>query len=136
MGLYLDGVINALIDNNTISDCTSEAIYLSGCTDLVLHHNYMFDNNLTGGFSAYDDGTTNIWDDGSRGNYWSEYPVYYPTATSDGFIWSIPYDVRGGGVFQDRYPLSCFDGLDGRENHGDAVYVIKDVCLGTPAAFC
>jgi len=105
-GLYLDNIINALVDNNTISDCTDEAIYLTGCTDLVLHHNYMFDNNLSGGFSAYDDGTTNIWDDGSRGNYWSEYPLYYPTATSDGFIWSIPYDVRGGGGFQDRYPLS------------------------------
>jgi hypothetical protein len=49
--------------------------------------------------------SVNIWDDGSRGNYWSDYLTKYPNATgvdSSG-VWNTPYVIGTNNA--DHYPL-------------------------------
>jgi len=81
----------------------NEGIYIAAGTGNVLHHNSLVRNN-NGGVQGYDGGL-NQWDDGSRGNYWSDYFVRYPAATHNGYVWNTPYDMTGGAGDKDRYPL-------------------------------
>ena len=58
-------------------------------------------------FITYDDGGPNIWDDGSQGNYWSDYREKYPDARDadgDG-IWDVPYEIPGDAGAKDNYPM-------------------------------
>ncbi len=45
------------------------------------------------------------WDDGTRGNYWSDYSKFYPTATNDGQTWSEPFNPNKGLNPDDHHPL-------------------------------
>jgi hypothetical protein len=52
------------------------------------------------------DGLANVWDNGSSGNYWSDYVTKYPNATqvdSSG-IWNTPYVIDTNNT--DHYPLT------------------------------
>jgi parallel beta-helix repeat protein len=66
----------------------------------IYHNNFM---NNTSHASASGLGF-NVWDDGSKGNYWSDSSLKYPNAneTDDSGVWNTPYTVDGG---VDRYPL-------------------------------
>jgi hypothetical protein len=69
------------------------------------YHNNFIHNNIypVGGLGqAYDDGSTNIWDDGypSGGNYWCDYTCI--DANDDG-IGDTPYVINANN--QDNYPL-------------------------------
>jgi hypothetical protein len=47
----------------------------------------------------------NVWDDGIRGNYWSDYLTQYPNAAeidSSG-VWNTPYVIDTNNT--DHYPL-------------------------------
>ena len=81
--------------------------------------NHIFQNNLTdnnaGLIQAFDEFSSNIWDNGvSRGNFWSDYPIRYPKASTNGNIWSNPYTIDTSGInqTQDRYPLVSFKPKD------------------------
>ena len=45
------------------------------------------------------------WDDGTRGNYWSDYTKFYPTATNDGHTWSETFNPNKGLNPGDHHPL-------------------------------
>jgi nitrous oxidase accessory protein NosD len=47
----------------------------------------------------------NRWDKDSNGNYWDDYLEIYPDAVKKDGVWSIPYNVTGGGNGCDEYPL-------------------------------
>jgi parallel beta-helix repeat protein len=47
---------------------------------------------------------TTSWDDGSQGNYWSDYQAKYPAAVNDGTVWDTPYEFNTPGK-RDNYPL-------------------------------
>lgn len=89
---------------NTIVYCnitnnTDEGVYIfydSSSNYNMFHHNNFVDNGL----NAYDP-LTNYWDDGSEGNYWSDYAGI--DANGDG-IGDMSYNISGGNG-QDRYPL-------------------------------
>jgi parallel beta-helix repeat protein len=86
---------------NEITDCNisnnNDGIYLShSSNDNWVYHNNFIDNTN----QAYDE-CTNYWDDGSKGNYWSDYTG--KDANHDG-IGDTPYDITGDSN-QDRYPL-------------------------------
>jgi parallel beta-helix repeat protein len=93
-------------DSNTLSGNTvansGEGIILTFSSYNTIYHNY-FINNTSQVISTY---TDNIWDDGSKGNYWSDYLTKYPNATqvdSSG-VWNTPY-VIGDVNNTDHYPL-------------------------------
>lgn len=72
----------------------------------IIYHNN-FENNL---HSAYFDDDyqkiDNSWDNGSRGNYWSDYEEKYPDATELDGVWDTPYELDGiWETDHDWYPL-------------------------------
>jgi len=73
------------------------------CRENKIHHNNFIDNSV----NAQDENPdTNVWDDGRKGNYWSDYNSLYPDASRIWIrgIWNIPYDIPGEEN-QDLYPL-------------------------------
>lgn len=70
------------------------------------------------------EGCINIWDDGSKGNYWSDYSG--EDSNGDG-IGDSPYDIytKDGGINQDRFPVISPYG-----NKGPAAPVIKGPTSG------
>jgi hypothetical protein len=67
------------------------------------HNNTAFDNCIqNNNFNAIDDGLDNHWDNGSIGNYWSDYPG---KDTDDDGIGDTPYTVPGAAGSQDNFPI-------------------------------
>jgi parallel beta-helix repeat protein len=68
------------------------------------NNNFIFHNNLVNN-PVYTAGSVNIWDDGSRGNYWSDYLTKHPFASEvDGSgVWNAPYVIGTNNT--DHYPL-------------------------------
>lgn len=89
-----DGISLTKSDNNTITynNITSNGmygIYISQSNDNVFHHNSLMANSD----QVSNHNSTNIWDDGSEGNYWSDY-----NGTG-----STPYVIDAEN--QDNHPL-------------------------------
>jgi parallel beta-helix repeat protein len=103
-GIYLNEVQDTTIVGNTVRQSFFDGLMLGGyCVNNIIHHNNFIDNPG----NAYDV-TGNIWDDGSSGNYWSD----YTGSDSDGDgIGDTPYLIPGN-VSQDRFPL-----MEPFENH-------------------
>lgn len=94
------------IYNNTIEDNAGFGIYMnSTSSNNKIYHNKLYDNN-DGGPQGFDNSNSNQWDNGFEGNYWGDYKLRYPTATSNGIYWSIPYLQIGITKAVDRYPLA------------------------------
>jgi len=96
------GIYLAFTDDSTIENCVlynnSRGIHLYASSNgNMVHHNNLMNNDINGW-----DECTNQWDDGSEGNYWSDYTGV--DKDGDG-IGDTPYEVPGGGGNKDRYPL-------------------------------
>jgi len=101
-GIYLDSGSNSnTMTGNNISNNNDYGIYLRWSNNNVIYHNNFIENTD----NAYDEGN-NTWDDGKKGNYWSDYEERYPDAKKKPFkgIWDTPYEIPGGDN-KDRYPL-------------------------------
>jgi len=91
-------------DNNVIycsihSNSKKGIKFYESYTNLIHHNNFVNDENA-------DDTCSNTWDDGSEGNYWSDY-TGVDVDPEDG-IGDTPYDIPGGSN-QDRFPLMNID---------------------------
>jgi parallel beta-helix repeat protein len=107
--LMISADLNFILYNDIFNN-TLYAVNASSTTnDNEIHHN-TFDDNNGGDVQANDDGTNNIWDDGTgEGNLWGDYESrYVPPASSDGKIWDIPYNINGSAGAQDLYPLALY----------------------------
>jgi parallel beta-helix repeat protein len=111
------------ISENEITAHGNYTIYIRGANGITVSENYIADNNLgiflwessnniLYGNTFVDNGkhvsildSTNVWDNGTKGNYWSGYEEKYPDATElDGSgIWNTPYVIDENN--QDNYPL-------------------------------
>jgi len=104
-GLYLYSSGNNTIEWNEIRNNSGYgAALFTGSNDNIVNNNSFIDNN-NGGTQGYDSGTNNDWDDGSFGNYWSDYASRYPSATNDGTVWNTPYTIAGTAGSKDPKPL-------------------------------
>jgi hypothetical protein len=91
--------------NNLVSKCNISSIFLmdwSGSN--VFDQNNFLSNNSTDGFPV-ETYSGNFWDNGSMGNYWSDYLTKYPNASEIGNtgIGDTPYVINADNV--DYYPL-------------------------------
>ena len=109
-GIYIaNSESNSIIGNNITN--SGRGVYTEYCGVNIFHHNNFINNTQ----QWYDIAFTpwpiplqfsvSIWDDGTEGNYWSDYEDKYPNATevdSSG-IWNTPYVLHESN--QDNYPL-------------------------------
>lgn len=92
--------------NNTISgNIIASNLYVGVSIAYVSSGNKIFHNNFIDNSLHASASSSNTWDDGSRGNYWSDYEERYPNATEiDGSgIWDTPYEINERNI--DRYPI-------------------------------
>ncbi len=110
-----DGNSECKITQNMFRNCYV-GVRLEGAADGILVHQNSF--IADSGPQAIDNGTNNLWDNGTIGNYWSHH--INTDLDSDG-ITDIAYNITGSSGAQDRYPLiddplkyltNPFDGLE------------------------
>jgi len=98
-GIKMSGVTESRISENNLSE-NFYGVGLDGCGNNKIWHN----NFLANIDNAYDDGSTNAWDNGTGtaeangGNYWSDH-----TCTGNPSDGSEPYEIDADSV--DNYPF-------------------------------
>jgi parallel beta-helix repeat protein len=100
-GIWLDSSSGNTLSGNNVTANNVDGIYLSSSSNNTIYHNNF---NNTNQIYSYD--STNVWDNRSMGNYWSDYLTKYPNATqvdSSG-VWNTPYVIDANNT--DRYPLT------------------------------
>jgi nitrous oxidase accessory protein len=119
------GASYSTVYNNSLSKNSESGLYIAASDSLIVSNNIMqskwgiyftsyfaapnnntfYNNNFTnntqqvGTSSTYN---TQLWDNGSKGNYWSN---YNKTTTSNNGIGNSPFTVYGND--SDRYPLTA-----------------------------
>lgn len=99
------------ITYNTIRGASGWGLNVTRECDLYVHHNNFILNNLDPSTSTYRgpqvwDSTSGTYDDGSEGNYWSDYTTRYPFAQAVGRVWDVSYVLAGNAGNVDRHPLT------------------------------
>jgi parallel beta-helix repeat protein len=97
--ISLIGTSSSIITNNELFSNHYGIFLLAPSTNNIVHHNIIKDHIEY----SYGVSLSNLWDDGSEGNYWGDYDGI--DSNSDG-IGDDPYPISPFG--QDRYPLVDF----------------------------
>ena len=109
-GIYFDsssdlGIMNCKIINNNISN-NNYGVYANRCNIHVYQNNLI--NNIINNACDYSDPliNSNQWDNGSIGNYWSNYdePCEGCIDLDNNSICDSPYHIPGGSSI-DHYPM-------------------------------
>ena len=118
--------VNNIIENNFISDCrynglefVEDANYNQVTSNTIMNNgvginfwnsskNIIYSNNFINNdapVSIYSLNDSNSFDDGTKGNYWSNYSTIYPNATEidDSGIWNTPFYLNKYNI--DHFPL-------------------------------
>jgi len=99
-GIYLAGSSNNTLTNNTCSNNSYYGICIEDSYSNTITLNRLLTNTEN---NAYDAGT-NAWDNGSAGNYWSDWqPPAHPDANGNGIVDNAR--PIAGGSNKDNYPL-------------------------------
>ncbi|MGD8564736.1 MAG: NosD domain-containing protein [Candidatus Bathyarchaeota archaeon] len=100
-GMWLSNSHNNSIVENTVANNELLGIELASSSDNRFYHNNFINNPK----HVKIDNQTNIWDNSSHGNYWSDYEEKYPNAEeiNGSGIWNTPYDINENN--KDNYPL-------------------------------
>ncbi|MHA1792167.1 MAG: right-handed parallel beta-helix repeat-containing protein [Promethearchaeota archaeon] len=103
--LKSDNYIN--ITKNVFADCISGIVFqssvYSSSQDNFVWNNYFVNDVYPGSDEPSMD---NHWDNGSWGNYWSNYENAHPDAENDGRVWNESYTVSYYfGTVYDNFPL-------------------------------
>jgi parallel beta-helix repeat protein len=91
---------NNTLSGNNFTASQMEGIWLSSSSTNAIYHNNFVNNVYQ--VNSYD--STNTWDNGSTGNYWSDYLTRYPNATETDGVWNTPYVIDSNNT--DYYPLT------------------------------
>ncbi len=101
-GIQLHNSTNNTLTGNTVANNLGCGVYLTYSSDYnTIWQNCFLNNDVVQAFSI--NSNDNLWDWNGQGNYWSDYEIRYPEATSTGGIWGTPYEIAPS-VF-DHYPL-------------------------------
>jgi parallel beta-helix repeat protein len=127
IGIVLDhtqnnSIINNYITNNNMIGGYMYGIYMRDATqnnikanlfeynNVGIHfessnNNKIYYNNFVGNGKQIDGSALNIWDNGSKGNYWSDYLTQNPNAVANltSGTWNTPYVIDSNNI--DYYPL-------------------------------
>lgn len=98
--LFLSSTDNVII-NNQISGNGGGLFFEGGSHGNTIYGNNFVDNRWAQVTS--DDNAGNTWDNGTAGNYWSDYEMKYTDAMQTGGVWSEPYVISSNNI--DPYPL-------------------------------
>ncbi len=97
--LYINSDGN-LIKGNTVSSNNKVGIQInSGCDNNLIYYNTISGNIQN---NAKDDGSSNNWDNGTIGNYWSDYGGY---DINDDGLGDSAYSISGSAGSKDYYPI-------------------------------
>lgn len=116
-GINIEKSSSNRIIANTVKENNGWAIRISGeqQTNNTILHNYFIDNNVTDGLQVsmpglwtpdtWEPANPCAWDDGEKGNYWSDYQTRYANATEIGETGTgdTSYYINPNNV--DNYPL-------------------------------
>jgi parallel beta-helix repeat protein len=111
-GIVFSSVNQTVVSKNLIAWCDDVAITVYSGSANYFYHNNLVWNNFDATSGTYygpqttDDALEDIWDDGGKGNYWSDFQIRYPDALVMGSVWDTPYGIAGTGGFEDRFPLA------------------------------
>jgi len=103
-GVWLDFAsnYNTIAGNNITGNAQSGLFIVNDSRyNTVYFNNFNFIDSLMRQVYAMD--LPNFFDDGSHGNYWSDYQTKYPNATQTNGVWNTPYSVDTNNT--DHYPL-------------------------------
>ncbi|MEM2971253.1 MAG: NosD domain-containing protein [Candidatus Bathyarchaeia archaeon] len=92
------------ISRNNIADNGGYGIYIfDSYFNRIYHNNFINNTAQVYIWTRYE--SLNVWDDGSKGNYWSDYKEKYPNAKEidESGIWDTPYVIDEKN--QDNYPI-------------------------------
>jgi PKD repeat protein len=107
-GVYLNSARNNTMTWNNATGGTNGLRM-----DTMSNNNTAFLNRISGSNPAVDEGSAdNRWDNGSRGNLYSDYRSRYPTAWHNHVYWDTPYNVTGSTNSTDLFPLYAPIGLE------------------------
>jgi hypothetical protein len=97
--------VNFDSENNLITKNNITKLSLSACSNLFYLNNMLLDEPPSIYSSSYFPVYNNSWDNGSVGNYWSNYTTLYPEASEIGYngLGNIPYIMEGTNI--DYHPL-------------------------------
>ncbi len=95
-GIFLDPSTNNEISGNIITNNGQYGIILDVADNNLIYNNTIIGNNI----NAFDNGSSNNWDNGVIGNFWSDYEG---VDTNNDGIGEIPYFIPGVGS-QDNFP--------------------------------
>ncbi|MFW9896205.1 MAG: nitrous oxide reductase family maturation protein NosD [Candidatus Thorarchaeota archaeon] len=106
--LIFDICHNNIITENIIKKNGYEGLYILDGYENKIHLNCFIHNSI----NARDGGSNNAWDNGTIGNYWSNYTGSDENGDEVG---DIPYNISGSAGSQDNFPLiKCpFSAQDG-----------------------
>ena len=108
-GMRIGESIDNTITGNNIAWSKGYALSISGNVgNNSIYNNDFVNNAMSAQAQAYPGANSqNIWDDGQKGNFWSDYQERYPTAkekTASG-IWDTPATMNANNI--DRFPLTA-----------------------------
>jgi parallel beta-helix repeat protein len=72
-GIYLEKSEGNSIVANVVSNNSLTGIYLEESSNNILYHNNFIYNGLGEEGQLYSSASSNVWDNGAEGNYWSDY---------------------------------------------------------------
>lgn len=125
-GIYLPAVSSCSVYGNNIRNCQRGIVlkYSRTRDNRIFHNNFINNSHQV----HIEDSTTNAWDNGCEGNYWSDYKEKYLYATKNRFgIWDTPYLINENN--SDRYPLANFYWNPGDVNHDLKVDMWDVACV-------
>ncbi len=116
IGVLVDDSFDNNIVGNMITENSDWGMQFTGSqNNNVVYNNSFVDNNVGEGLQVsipgvwsmdgMKDGGGNVWDNGTAGNYWSDYVTRYPNASEVGSsgIGDTPFYINPNNI--DRYPI-------------------------------
>ncbi len=103
---------NTKITENTCVNTTINIYISTNVRSSLIWANYFYNSSI---FNAYDIGSSNLWDNGTIGNYWDNYNGY---DENDNGIGDSPYNIEMTGI--DNKPI-WNDGFNGSQIKIDAL---------------